>query len=141
MRQEFNERLKELTEGKSKHKLSKNLGFGESAIDGWCLGFRSPKLSYFIRLADYFNCSLDFLYGRSEDDTPPKPAPMPKLDERIKSVLKACGVTWYNVVKNTGLSKSTLLQWGRGRDPLLSKLAELADYLGVSIDYLVGREL
>jgi transcriptional regulator with XRE-family HTH domain len=44
------------------------------------------------------------------------------------------------VAKDTGISQATLSDWKNGISvPKVDKLAKIADYLGVSLDYLLGR--
>ena len=62
--------------------------------------------------------------------------------EYFALLLKSRGVTAYEVSKNTGIPQSTLSDWKRGRcTPKQDKLQKIADFFGVSIDYLVnGKE-
>ena len=52
------------------------------------------------------------------------------------------GVSVYQVVRATGVPASTMSDWKNGRSvPKVEKLKLLADYFGVSLDYLVtGKE-
>ena len=62
--------------------------------------------------------------------------------EIFEQLLQKFGVTTYQVSKATGISQSTLSNW-KSRRNLLSpdKAKKLADYFGVSIDYLMtGKE-
>ena len=50
------------------------------------------------------------------------------------------GVTPYRISKETGVAQSVLSTWKSGKhDPSLETLQLLADYFGVSLDYLSGR--
>ncbi len=50
-------------------------------------------------------------------------------------------ITSYKVSKDTGISTSTLSDWKTGRSvPKLDKLKKLADYFGVTLNYLIGDE-
>lgn len=62
-------RLKELREerGVSMMTLAKAIGVSDTAVCKWENQDSEPKLSYIIKLADYFNCSADYLIGRSDD--------------------------------------------------------------------------
>ena len=47
-------------------------------------------------------------------------------------------VTPYRVAKETGVSTSTLSSWKTGRyTPKQDKLQKIADYFGVTVDYLL----
>lgn len=60
--------------------------------------------------------------------------------ERFNKVLQEKGLTAYKVAKDTGISRSTLAAWKKKEyTPKLDKLQKLANYLGVSIQYLTGE--
>ncbi len=49
-------------------------------------------------------------------------------------------ITLYRVWKDAKIPKTTVYEWAAGtRVPVSEDLVKLADYLGVSIDYLAGR--
>lgn len=61
--------------------------------------------------------------------------------EIFEKLLAARGVTAYRVSKETGISTATLTQWKNGVSvPKQDKLQRIADYFGVSIDVINGRE-
>lgn len=59
--------------------------------------------------------------------------------ENYEKILKERGLTNYKVSKDTGIAQSVLSTWKtKGTTPKADKLQILAEYLGVSIDYLLG---
>lgn len=60
----------------------------------------------------------------------------------FSKLLQINGVTPYKVSKETGVSQSTLSDWKRGiSTPKQDKLQKIADYFGVSLEYLMtGKE-
>ena len=59
----------------------------------------------------------------------------------FEQLLKQKGVTVYRVSKETGISQTTFIEWRQGKyTPKLDKLQKIADYFGVSVDYLLGNE-
>ncbi|MBP3508774.1 helix-turn-helix domain-containing protein [Oscillibacter sp.] len=52
------------------------------------------------------------------------------------------GITPYRVYKETGVAQSTLSDWKNGKGtPSADKLKKIADFLNVSVDYLLtGKE-
>lgn len=60
------------------------------------------------------------------------------LFERLKLLAKKQGQSINDVEENMGYSKNTLYRL-RTTNPSAKKLQELADYFGVSTDYLLGR--
>ena len=66
---EFNVRLKELRaeKGVTQKKLAEHLGIQPYSYQRLEYGIVRPGLNTAIALADYFNVSLDYLVGRSDD--------------------------------------------------------------------------
>jgi transcriptional regulator with XRE-family HTH domain len=61
--------------------------------------------------------------------------------EIFEKLLKIKGVTPYKVSVEAKVPQSTLSDWKRGRSmPKIDKLQKLADYFGVSVDYLMGLD-
>ena len=57
----------------------------------------------------------------------------------FEQLLKMDGSTVYRVSKETGISASTFTDWKNGRSvPKADKLKKIADYFGVSLDYLLN---
>lgn len=61
---------------------------------------------------------------------------MNRLDElRYKK-----GVTWSKLSDELSIPRTTLLEWSAGRDvTALVRIIAIADYFGVTVDYLLGR--
>ena len=58
----------------------------------------------------------------------------------FERLLQERGVTVADVCRATGIRQSTLSNWKKRNNKLSAKNAELvADYFGVSVDYLMGR--
>ena len=67
---------------------------------------------------------------------------MPELYEIIDELCKKKGVSGAKMATDIGLSRSTLteLRKGRSRSFTLETAQKIADYFGVTVDTLVGRE-
>ena len=65
MNEIFSNRLKELRmeAGISQRTLANAINVTQKAIDFWEKGINEPKLSCLIKLAQYFNVSIDYLAG------------------------------------------------------------------------------
>ena len=60
--------------------------------------------------------------------------------ERFEQLLQKRGVIPYKVSKETGVTQTSLSNWKSGRNtPSAKTLQKLADYFGVTTDYLLGR--
>lgn len=67
----FGMRLRELREekGVSMIELARAIGVSDAAICKWENGLAEPKLSYIIRLAEYFDCTVDYISGNDGEYT------------------------------------------------------------------------
>lgn len=61
--------------------------------------------------------------------------------QRILEIIKKWGITEYRVAADTGISNSLFGKWKAHPTSKVSseKLVLIADYLGCSVDYLLGR--
>lgn len=60
------------------------------------------------------------------------------LKEKIKSLCKEKGLTIQRLEIETGLSNGTISKWDKAK-PKAESLEKVANYLGVTIDFLLGR--
>lgn len=60
--------------------------------------------------------------------------------ERLLAVLKECKVTRYRLIKEKIIPQTSFIDWSRGGDPYMQSIIDLADYLDITLDYLVGRD-
>ena len=65
----FGDRLRFLREEKGLmgKELAKVMNVEPATITNWEKGNRSPKEDIIVKIADYFNCSTDFLLGRTNN--------------------------------------------------------------------------
>lgn len=64
----FQNRFKQLKDssGVSSYKIYTAIGSAPSTVTNWLEGKSVPDMNYLIKLADYFNVSIDYLVGRSD---------------------------------------------------------------------------
>ena len=64
-------RLRELRKkaGVSQLRLAMDLNMSQNTVSRYETGEREPGIAELIKLADYFNVSLDYLTGRTDDPT------------------------------------------------------------------------
>lgn len=139
----ISDRLSELmiNKGIDSKTLAKEIGVSASTISRWKSSSKYMLLSGALKIANYFNCSLDFVVGRSEtmiDFTPQQV--YPHFYENLRSIMEQRNITRYEINAKTKIKSSHFVDWSRGSDPHILSLVELADYLEVTLDYLVGRE-
>ncbi len=136
------ERLTELMneKGISNKEIANVLHVSLGTVGYWKKGKNNMRLPQFIALADYFNCSLDFLAGRSETVIDFVPKECPPFYAHLKRILANKKVTTYRINKETKIKSSHFVDWKNGAEPQIYSLIELADYLDISLDYLLGRD-
>lgn len=62
------------------------------------------------------------------------------VEERIKYLMQAEGISQYALAKKLGISQSTISNWLNGKkEPSIESLWKIADYFGESVDYIIGR--
>ncbi len=63
------------------------------------------------------------------------------IQERIKELRQEKSLSQANVAKAIGVSQKAIDYWERGiNEPKASYILALADFFGVSCDYLLGKE-
>lgn len=61
---------------------------------------------------------------------------MPDLSDRLKALMRARGVVQTDVSAGTGISQPSITRYLQGRQPKAQELRLLADFFGVSMDWL-----
>jgi transcriptional regulator with XRE-family HTH domain len=138
----FSETLTELMSERNlvSHALGKELGVGGTTIWQWKDNRNKLGLKNALKLADYFECSLEYLMGRKSERLEYIPQGCPPFYDNLLKVMKENNKTIYRVILDTRFSQGSFSRWKNGTDPLMDSVTALADYLGCTADYLVGRE-
>lgn len=140
----FSERLNELlVENKIESRdFAKIIGADFSAVYCWLRGEYCPNFDKFVKIADYFGCSLEYLSGRKDEEnqfTPKKDRS--SFAEILDEIMKSRKISEYRMTKDTGLTRAMIRNWRTGKGfPKIASLIVLSDYLGVTLDVLAGRE-
>lgn len=134
------ERIKTLADahGIALSKLDSMLGFGNGTIGKWSKNV--PTADKLQKVADYFEVSVDYLLGRELSNEADLAAGA-CLNTRIFDLLSNIGVSQTKFAKAIGAKSPTVSTWkNRGSLPSADMLPKIADYFGVSVDYLLGRK-
>lgn len=122
------------------------LGFSKGSICKW--GTHAPSADKLQKVADYLDCTIEYPLGTDnldEDDNYEalnnSYLELPnKLHKRLKELRREKGATQKDVAAYLQIDQSTYAGYESGKsEPSLDKLSALADYFGVSVDYLLGR--
>ncbi len=117
-----------------------DIGVTVSTVSRWRNNDKHMRLSQIVKIANYLDCSLDFLTGRSDEVLDFQPQECPPFYPYLRMLLKLKGVSRNQINTNTRIKSSHFVDWKNGADPHILSLIELADYLDITLDILVGRE-
>ena len=137
----FVERLKEMMEYANMNALtlSKNLGCGHSSISRYLAG-TNPSVEMLVKIADYFQCSTDFLLGLADDYVAETYLPIPPFSERLPQLFSHFKITAYRLQKLTGIAESAMDFWKKGiRTPSIDSVIRIAKALECPVDFVIGR--
>ena len=100
-----------------------------------------PNIKNAERLAIFFNCSLDYLFGLSNTKKMKeyKNINMSLFLPRYDELLLKNGISNRKFLLQNGMSDSSRKKWVKGDIPKITTLITIAYELGSSIDYLTGR--
>ncbi len=140
----FRENLEELI---SENKLSLRQLEKESGVSAMqysrYLRNSIPTIEVTMKIAKYFNCSIDFLFGL--DNAPNRNKyktydyDITQFVPRYLSILKENKISHYKFSMTQPFNESILRHWQAGRVPRLDIVYLIANYFGSSMDYLIGR--
>lgn len=141
---EFGERLGELLFEKrlNEKQFAEKLGICVSSVSVYLQGKSMPTVASLVKMADYFNCSTDFLLGREEENKSVKFRPCPPFSEQLLFLKKHFKCSAYQIYHNTNIAKSSYYEWLSGESqPLLDNIIKLAEHFDCSVDFILGREV
>lgn len=134
----FIERLKELRKqsGLTQQQLADIVGTTQQNIAFWETGRQRPKQPSLIKLANYFNVSIDYLLvGKAQAEEKSSVFP-----ERLKQLRVEAKLTQQQMAEAFNIKQPTYAQWETGRTkPKGETLEKFADFFNVSTDYLLGK--
>ena len=135
---EFQERLCELLAEKniSKLKLAKDLNISDIAIYRYFTRDFYPRIDIANLMANYFDCSLDYLFGLS-DERNNKNANAHSFWHNFNALLSENGYSIRKAFSELNMSTYDYYRW-KTQFPKTRALIEIAKFFSVSVDYLVG---
>ncbi len=99
-----------------------------------------PKPVVLIRIADYFNISVEYLLGRTDNSYYIKAETESTFLERYQILKAEKNLTDYAIAQKLHITTSYTTNWKNKKYmPSIINLIELSKIFKVSIDYLLGR--
>ena len=128
-------------EGQSKSKNADIIGISNTTYSNAYNYGIIPKTSTLIRIADYFNISIEFLIGNTDNEQFEKSQHPVLFKERLMQLQKEKNIsTVYELAKIVHIHRNNIAQWNKlNCIPLIDDIIIVADYFDVSIYYLLGR--
>jgi transcriptional regulator with XRE-family HTH domain len=137
----FAERITELKEeyNLSNLQFEKICGCKNQSISSWLTKGVYPKLVNLMRLSDYFNCSIDYILGLTDNKyLSRREIPIPFLT-RISELLTKNHISEYALAKACDFNRSSFVNWRkRNLLPQTECLIRIAEYFNCSVEYLLG---
>ena len=101
---------------------------------------RLPKPVILVRIADYFDVSLEYLLGRTPDRCFIRSEENKTFHERYEALKAENGWTDYVIAQKLHVFTSYTTNWRKKKYiPSLNNLLYLSEHFGVTLDYLLGR--
>lgn len=138
-------RLKFLREqrGFSQKEFAAEMGLPYTTYNSYETGKRAPDFDMLSRFADYFQVSVDYLLGRSDDPEPEqkqKGPLLPTVAMNLRYYRLASHLSTSQAAKLADVPAGTWLSWEQGKAlPSDEELARAAEVIGVSVSDL-GRD-
>ena len=111
-----------------------------NVIYAWLRNEGMPKLNSLIVLADYFQCYVDYICGRIEQESFTISTKLSSFSKRLRLLMSKNGVSIRKLSIEINISASNIHRFltDTGK-PLLENLIRLAEFFDCSLDYLLGR--
>ena len=100
-----------------------------------------PSLNNAVAIADYFQCSIDFLFGLSTNNIKTVSKREVNFSKRFQEMLASKNLTRYAFCKKNNFAEQSVDDWYHGkRLPNIQNVILIAKYFDCTIDFLLGRE-
>lgn len=140
----FKERFQDLLNemGLNRLQLSKKLNISSSTINGY-FGNYLPQIEIAVKIANFFNCSLDYLLGIGEGYAKTHSF---NYDEIINNFIKNFdrkleenNLSIAKALKELKMSETNYYRWRAGKFPKTVNLIAIAKFFNASIDEMLGE--
>ena len=112
-------------QGKTKQDLFENNVVSENTL--YKYRQRYPSIKTVVKIANYLNVSLDYLFEFSSEN----------LYNNLTSMIDSNKISYRKFCKDLGYAKDNILRWKSGIQPTILRVLEIANYFGCSIDDLL----
>lgn len=146
--EKFHEKLKVLRKkkGLTQQEVADLVHVDRVRITNWENGKREPNFENLSMLACIFDVSIDFLLSENleiskETYLKLKEEKKNLFSVRLKELRLQHGFSQEELAEQIGIKQNSYSDWENGKcKPNYEKLEKLADFFGVSLDWLFGRK-
>ena len=126
--------------GVPQSQIAKAAGISTTQYQNYEYGKSEPTATVLIALAEFFEVTIDYLLGLTDDPLIPDEHVYPIFAGRIRDLRANKGLSEWDMEKLFDVTARNYAGYEIGESmPQLPVLCALADYFDVSLDYLVGR--
>lgn len=127
--------------GLNQKETAKNIGIPATCLTNYLLDQHIPTVETILKIADYYNCSVDFLLGRETEKQNLTFKQCPPFSEQLKFLKHYFKCSSYRFYNGTKISKTAYYALRRGaQKPTLETIINLADEFDCRVDFILGRE-
>lgn len=146
--EKFHEKLKMLRKekGLTQQEIADLVHVNRVTYTNWEYGKREPNFEKLSMLACIFDVSIDFLLSENleiskETYLKLKEEKKNLFSVRLKELRLQHGFSQEELAEKIGIKRNSYSDWENGKcKPNYEKLEKLADFFGVSLDWLFGRK-
>ena len=121
--------------------LAQCTGLNVSVISRFLSRERMPSYKTLIKIADFFNCTTDYLVGLTDSWNETNFKKCPPFNEQLDFLLNYFNVSKYKLEKDAKLQEETVNRWHKGKyEPTIENIIKLANNFKCSVDFILGRE-
>ena len=146
--EKFHEKLKVLRkkQGLTQKDIADLVHVNRVTYTNWEQGMREPNFEKLSMLACIFDVSIDYLLSENleiskESYLKLKEEKKNLFSVRLKELRLQHGFSQEELAEKIGIKQNSYSDWENGKcKPNYEKLEKIADFFGVSLDWLFGRE-
>lgn len=116
----------------------------KSSISKYENGHQVPEMETLIKLSNFFEVSIDYLLGKTDNrnsDTDLEVSVGDNFGKKLKQLRDSYNISAMKLSEDLNIHRGSLSNWETGkRKPDSEMLLKIANYFGVSVDYLLGNE-
>lgn len=130
-----------LINGYTQKTFAQEANLKESCVSRYIHLGTPPTIDILICIADFFNCSTDFLLGREELNDKMSFKKCPPFAERMRDLPKYFHCSVQEFYTKAKIARSSYFRWKNGeRIPKLDNVIQIADEFDCRVDFILGRE-